>query len=1097
MPAPPLRRAALASWLTLSWLAAGPSTAAAQNVPLVYVRCPRTVETIEVTGEVTVGGTTSTVTRPIRGWDAYDVLPDVVNFYGDFTGPCDLMLHEPGVGERVLYDCTSTSSDDAACAAMDPAVSFDGRTIAFAVFRGTLRQETVSIPRRMLEPRDEVGGYVGDYTRPNRIMRTTEAQLHLLDVATGTTTPLPHTPGTFDAGPAFLSDGRIAFTSDRSRISSTRVMGATVNGLSSQIWTMDGDGRNVDLASHHALASDQHPLQLVDGRVAFSSWQIFGARAFSSDNGSVGGFGTISNKFALFVQNPDGANPFALYGQHTGRSALPHIRQDGSESSIHLPATIVPHFIAQTHDGRVWSADYYRGNNNALGAVFGFTPEPEGREGLGYDEVPSDWDGPQSGDLFRPRDQVTLALWAINQDLSARAMPEPAYRTPGYDTDFIWAGKLGHPTAVPPRDENDPGLVVVWGKGPCSTVAHNIALPEPRPPITSGSSPVVAANLVNSLGPDNDNPACDTGIYRAPITPLDHPNELERIVDEVEWHEFQARAVVPYRDIFGVDQPADVPRADRASSHSMLEVGTPFSLIGAASMLFRETRPFHGYHFEGKSQFGRQGTDTFEWQDEDLCGVRFLTIQPNREGSGRTYDVTGERVVVLGEVPVRNPGVTDGRGQPDTSFLLRMPANAPYMMQAIDCDGRTLNTDQTWQSTRPGETKTCGGCHVHSQEGLPFESSFAGRPDYVPARLGEGTTPLFAGESGTAGMPDVTEREGFGVSFTYENDVAPIFERRCVSCHGGAGAAAGLRLDQNTTPERLSGRMTDWSYYCLVRDRYQDCVPDPLQHRMSRGSPTTLARPQLTRYIRFMSSRASLLYWKAANARTDRRSDADFGPDDGYDHDIDFGADHPTDITPEELRTLARWIDTGCAVGPGATADTLYPTLHLAAETEGDAVTALRVGTVDLPSGIDPSTLVVCMVQPDGACGPDLSGDAAEAGVVTVSLASPLTDRDAEVRAEVADRAGNVTRVQRTVGYLLSSPPPPPPPPPAGDGGTTTLPDGRVVSVDGGPGSGPGPDVVVSDCACRAGGPSRGAPMGLLLLCLALAPIALRSRRRS
>jgi hypothetical protein len=49
----------------------------------------------------------------------------------------------------------------------------------------------------------------------------------------------------------------------------------------------------------------------------------------------------------------------------------------------------------------------------------------------------------------------------------------------------------------------------------------------------------------------------------------------------------------------------------------------------------------------------------------------------------------------------------------------------------------------------------------------------------------------------------------------------------------------------------------------------------------------------------------SLLYWKAANQRTDGRTD------DTYNNDIDFGADHPTGITPTELKVIGDWLDSG------------------------------------------------------------------------------------------------------------------------------------------------------------------------------------------
>ena len=73
---------------------------------------------------------------------------------------------------------------------------------------------------------------------------------------------------------------------------------------------------------------------------------------------------------------------------------------------------------------------------------------------------------------------------------------------------------------------------------------------------------------------------------------------------------------------------------------------------------------------------------------------------------------------ILGEVPLRkfdtsdNP-ILDSDGSPDTSFLVKLPADVPFTFHTIDKDGMTLNNAQTWHQVRPGEMRTdCGGCHA-------------------------------------------------------------------------------------------------------------------------------------------------------------------------------------------------------------------------------------------------------------------------------------------------------------------------------------------------------------------------------------------------
>jgi hypothetical protein len=517
-----------------------------------------------------------------------------------------------------------------------------------------------------------------------------------------------------------------------------------------------------------------------------------------------------------------------------------------------------------------------------------------------------------------------------------------------------------------------------------------------------------------------DNPGCDTGIYRTTRIPSQHPSDLQVIVNRPEYHEILARPVVPYAAIYGVERPATIPRAEvAAAGNPDLPAGTPYGVLGASSIILRETRSLNGHPFSAKPgqypQWGLQGTDTADYTDAELCGIRILVTQPNLAGDHARYKTTvGERVVVLGEFPVRKLDaggrpLLDPTGVPDTSFTVRFPANTPYLMQAIDCEGRTLNTDQTWQSLRPGEVKTCNGCHLHSKPGLPFERTAAARPDHRPVRLGEGEVPLLAGGSGAS--VEVIRAPGYGLLVEYERDIFPLLQRRCASCHSGSTAAAGLALD-------APGTGPGSTYDRLVLDRAQKHVPQEIRY------PHPIRKPQLTKYVRALNARGSLLYWKAVNRRTDGRTDDQFGPKSAQGwEDVDFGANHPTSMTRQDLGMLSRWLDTGAAAREGFLRDTTPPVLSLAARPGEGGTLTLHVGMVDVPSGVDPRTLEVCVAPPGGQCGPNLVQGGVAHGVVTVKLPAAAGQPEAEVRAKVSDRAGNTTEERRTISWLMRNVP--------------------------------------------------------------------------
>src|SRR5262249_11997053 len=127
--------------------------------------------------------------------------------------------------------------------------------------------------------------------------------------------------------------------------------------------------------------------------------------------------------------------------------------------------------------------------------------------------------------------------------------------------------------------------------------------------------------------------------------------------------------------------------------------------------------------------------------------VRIVLLEPSSEihaKNGRTfYNHAKERMRILGEVPVRkfeirnsksetkNGQPVDPDGNPDTSFLVKVPADVAWTFQTLDKHGMVLNMAQTWHQLRPGEIRTdCGGCHAHSQKPTPFEKTAAARDDY-------------------------------------------------------------------------------------------------------------------------------------------------------------------------------------------------------------------------------------------------------------------------------------------------------------------------------------------------------------------------------
>lgn len=49
--------------------------------------------------------------------------------------------------------------------------------------------------------------------------------------------------------------------------------------------------------------------------------------------------------------------------------------------------------------------------------------------------------------------------------------------------------------------------------------------------------------------------------------------------------------------------------------------------------------------------------------------------------------------------------------EPDGSFKVKVPADTPLALTVVDADGRGFTPHTSWLQVRPGETRTCNGCH--------------------------------------------------------------------------------------------------------------------------------------------------------------------------------------------------------------------------------------------------------------------------------------------------------------------------------------------------------------------------------------------------
>ncbi len=966
-------------------------------------------------------------------------------FYTDFSSPvtmepgADLMLLHPNGTEELLAEGGDGSITD-------PAVSFDGKWVYFTRIYNLKNASQWTPPKQgadifKIRPADKkLVRLTNQQFTPN-----TGAAAWSADFRKSEPGKSHIESGVFNMGPHPLPGGRVVFTSNRDGFRPAHGYPA----VALQLFTMDDRDTDIGLdetptnlekIGHLNISGALHPVVLKDGRIMYSSLESQGIRD--------------SILWGVWTIHPDGSNWNPLVSAFDPGSA-----PNGF------------HFQTQLSDGALVVEQYYNQNNSGFGAYFKLPAAPtNGTPAFG----PGDMRDPRNlawrqgrHDNGRPRDyrMPFMPTGAVALTPFTMGLEGPADHATIGDKQSPGVGKYTHPAGAP-----DNHLLTVYSPGP---VNHQYTYL----------------------------PQLDGGIYLIKKgAVVDEPAQMLMIKNDPNYNESWPRALVPYERIYGVKEPAALPRvANDGKQSPHLPEGTPFGLVGTSSFYKREsypngrvpagkvtaayaggTDPWKGLdaftsHGNGPPlNMHNQGGDVGLYQNADIHAVRVLAMEPTTDRKGadagrRFYNHAQERLRILGEIPLRKFGFRgqplDPDGNPDTSFLAKLPADTAFTFQTIDRQGMALNISQTWHQVRPGEVRVnCGGCHAHSQQPTDFAKTLAAKPDYKVWDLVNTTPVVTAKPAGTIpGKWDVKEETGLrdakaALNVEYHRDVKPILQRSCVSCHTGQTPAGNLNLDADGDLVSLENEgKFPGTYYRLAADERGKFGHKPPAGWDSWGYPNA------SRYVRKFQSRRSLLVWKIYGERLDGFSNDDHpseekpgGPLTQHGKPVDAGKNRsrydldflppqmpPPDavkdgkavpLSDEDRRTITRWIDLGCPIdmdykpgdparrGRGWMMDDTRPTLAVTLPAAGAnaSITRLLIGVHDYYTGVDADSLSVTADFPvDGIpAGENLVKKFRDKsqGVKEYVLEKPLTALPkGKLTVRVRDKEGNVTTAERTV----------------------------------------------------------------------------------
>ena len=140
----------------------------------------------------------------------------------------------------------------------------------------------------------------------------------------------------------------------------------------------------------------------------------------------------------------------------------------------------------------------------------------------------------------------------------------------------------------------------------------------------------------------------------------------------------------------------------------------------------------------------------------------------------------------------------------DGSAYFLVPADKNIYFQVLDANFMELQRERTYVNYRPGERRSCVGCHETPNRVPPQQNG---------VRLALKRSPSLPG-------PQPGETTG-ARPLHYPTDVQPVWDKHCIECHSGKTPKGNLDL---------SGEITEWfnkSYESLMPERRKLPLHDP------------------------------------------------------------------------------------------------------------------------------------------------------------------------------------------------------------------------------------------------------------------------------
>jgi hypothetical protein len=808
----------------------------------------------------------------------------------------DLLLREKSSPSAAEHNLTARFTQGVGDAS-DPEVSYDGKKIVFAMKCPTSNTATVD------------GTAAGAKACTGR-WNIWEYDMTGTRLTGGVFRRLTASTSDDDVDPVYLPANRgVIFSSNRQAKSSRmQALGRTYFAADEyerervmNLHSMAADGSGVQQISFNQ-SHERNPVIRPNGDIMFARWEHVADR----------------NRFAVFRSKPDGTDMFVLYGAQSPGNSFLHPRDMDPKGKFpgQLVSSLMP--LSGTQEGgsimMVDAARYSEYNTPASTSV-----PAQGGQKQATERTLSDGRGLS---LFG-RATTPYPLWDGSDRVLVAWRPCEVTRngvvvscTTLTDTELASLGDTNRTMAVRATDsvqDNAPSAYAIYMFNPANQTWLIVAAP---PQGFMYTDPVA---LVQRTEPNVVEPTTVDPVMAA-----------------------QNMALIEVRSVYdtdGLNRMAEgmLTAADRGAGCTQAIPTKPSTdaadTRAQVADLARLKNPADPAYGCAPARF-----------------VRAMRGVPPPSGGMGVRQAIGEtdfeQMQILGYAPI----------EPDGSFKLKVPADVPLALSVIDAEGRAIQTHTNWIQVRPGERRTCDGCHsprrgaalnsgpvvntlpagiktALSAQHQSGETLASLRTRLDPAALALATHPVFndywadTTQSGVAartsislrytGNPDVaddlaTPAPVNGV-INYPEHIQPLWTRArgtggaqaCVACH-----ADTAKLDLRATVSG-TGRLVSYEEL-LLGDPLIDAATGRPVIRVREGVPEVVRGSPLVETSssaantagQARKSRLTEILWgqtllAGATARTEHPNPPAGAPN------------HAQLLNKAEKRLLAEWMDLG------------------------------------------------------------------------------------------------------------------------------------------------------------------------------------------